>query len=120
MAVVPRDEFCGRITALQIFTGNAHVPIGLGARREKNLVVVLFEIGQFYIAAELHIAEETKTRIGGNALKYLGDGLDLQVIGRDAVAHQAERHRQFVEHIDLDGKLLLLEQMLGGVKRRRA
>jgi len=47
MAVVPRDEFRGGKTALQIFTRDAHTPIGLRARREQNLVIVLLSSASF-------------------------------------------------------------------------
>ena len=46
--------------------------------------------------------------------------LDLRVVGRDPAAHEPERRRQAVEHVDLDGHALVHEHVFGGVEARRA
>jgi hypothetical protein len=70
--------------------------------------------------AELDVAEEAKARIGRDAVEDLDDLLDLQMIGGHAVAHQSERHRQPIEHVHVNGKLFLFEQVLGSIKGRWA
>ena len=116
MAVVPGDEFGGGVAALQILAGDAHAPVGLGARRVDDLVIVTPEIRRREIPAELDAAEEPKARMCGHLVEGRGDGLDLLVIGGHAGAHQAVRRGHAVEEIDLDDVGLLLQQMVGGVE----
>ena len=95
------------------------LPVGLRAGRKQHLVVVLLQIGEREVRAELDVAEEAEARVRRDCVVGPGDGLDLRVIGRDAVAHQPVRRGQPVEHVDLDRRSsALLEEMLGGVERR--
>ena len=116
MPVVPGDEFRGRMAAGEILAGNAHAPIGLGARRIDDLVVVPPEIRDGDVAAELDAAEEAKPRVRGDLVERAGDGLDLLVIGRHARAHEAVRRGHAIEQIDLGDDVLLLQQMIGRVE----
>ena len=91
MPVVPGDEFGRGVAAIQVLAGNAHTPVGLRASRKQNLMIVLLEVGEGDVFAVFHIAEKTKTRRRCNPFEYLGDCLDLLVIGRNAATHQTVR-----------------------------
>ncbi len=119
MAVVPRHEFGRRVAALQVLAGDAHASIRLRARRVQDLMVVLFEISQRQVLAELDVAVETEVGIGGDLLIRPGDGLDLGVIRGHSASDQPVGRRQAVEHIHLNVQAHLLEQVLGGVKGGR-
>jgi hypothetical protein len=120
MAVVPGHELRGGVAALQILAGDAHAPVGLGARRVDDLVIVTPEIRRRQVPAELDAAEEPKARMRRHLVEGRGDGLDLLVIGRHAGADEAVRGGHAVEEVDLDGVALLLQQMVGGVEAGRA
>ena len=80
---------------------------------------MIFQVIDADVAPQLDVAEEAKARVGGDAVERGGDGLDLLVVGRHAVAHQSERRRQPVVQIDLDDQFTFLEEALGGIEPGR-
>ena len=70
--------------------------------------------------SDLDVAEEAKARPRGGLLERARDGLDVLVVGRDAEADEPPRRRQPVDHVDLDRRLLALQQRVGGVEAGRA
>ena len=84
-------------------------------------VVALGELGGRDLAADLDVAEEAEAVVAPpSSRRRADDVLDLGVVGRDAGAHEAERRRQAVEHVDLDRHARRREQGLGGVEAGRA
>ena len=75
--VVPGDEFCRWMASREVFARNAHAPVGLRAGGEHNLVIVPAQIVQREVTAQLDVAEETESRVGGGRVVGAGDGLDL-------------------------------------------
>ena len=115
MAVVPGDELGGRVAVLQIFPGDAHAPIRLRPRGIDDLVIVVAQLVDSDVAAELHAPEEAKPRVRGDLVEGNRDVLDLLVVGRNAQAHEPIRGRQTVEHVHLDDDPVLAQELVGGV-----
>ena len=104
---------------LQMFPRDTHAAVDLRAHRENDLMVMLLQIVELHIRAELDIAVIAKSWVRRDAVIGLRDRFDLLVVGRDPAAHEPERRRQPVVEIDLDRIVFLLEQMLRCVKARR-
>ena len=99
---------------------SAWTAIGRGAVGRDDRVVALLEFGDADVAADLDVAEELKALARRRLLVHTDHRLDLRVIGGDAGTDEAERCRQAIEHVDDNGNVLTLEQMLGGVEARRS
>ena len=119
VGVVPVDELGGRVRAGQVLAGDPEVAVDAGAVGEEDRVVALLELGDGDVGADVDVAEEAELGPGRRLLVDADDRLDLRVVGRDARAHQPVGGRQPVEHVDLDGEVLVLEQVLGRVEARR-
>ncbi len=120
MAVIPGHKLRCRVAADQVVAGDAQRPVGLRAGRVEDLVVIILEIIDGFIAAQLHVAKEAETGIGGDAVEGGRHRLDLLVVGGHAVTHQAKRRGQTVIHIDLDDQFRLFKQALGGIETGRS
>ena len=107
------------MAAPQVLARNAEAPVDLRAGGEADLVIMLFEFLQPEVRAEADVAEKPKPRLGRRLVVDTGDVFDLLMVRRHPGAHQPERRRQLVEHINFDGEVLLLEQMTGGIKPGR-
>ena len=68
MAVVPADEVGRRPAPGEVLAGDAAAPVGLGADRIDDGVVVLGEVGVGEVGAELDVAEHAEAGLGGGAL----------------------------------------------------
>ena len=71
------------------------------------------------VAAVAYVAVEAEIGLPRVPVINPYDRLDLLVIRRDASAHESERGRQLVEHVDLDVQPRFLEQPLDDVEARR-
>ena len=116
VGVVPADELGGGVAPRQVLAGDPHPPVGAGADRVDDRVVVRLQVGVGDVPAHLHVPVEAELGVGGDLVVHAGDRLDLLVVRRDAAAHQPERGGQAVVHVDLDLEVLLLLQVLGGVE----
>jgi hypothetical protein len=83
-------------------------------------VVIIFQIIYANVSAKLDIAEETEAGIAGNAVKCGRHGLDLLMVGRNAISHKAKWGWQTVKHIDLYDHVGFFKQPLGRIKSGRA
>ena len=61
--VVPGHEFRGRVAAQEVLARYAHPAVRLGAGRKQHLVVVLLQIGQREVRAEVDVTEEPEARV---------------------------------------------------------
>ena len=104
----------------QVLAGDPELAVGRGAVGEDHRVVALGELVGGDVAADLDVAEEAEALAGRGLLVDADHRLDLRMVGRDAGAHQPERRRQAVEHVDLDRHVFALQQVLGGVEAGRA
>ena len=104
------------MAALQIFTGDTHAPVSLGARGVTYLVIMLLEIFQSNMYAELYVAVKTKIGARCNSVEHLGDRLDLLMVRGDPGTHQTERGWQTIKHIQFVDKILLSKQVISNIK----
>ena len=120
VGVVPVDELGRRVRSGQVLAGDPEPAVGCGAVGVDDGVVTVGELGHGDLAADLDVAEEAKALAGRGPLIDADHRLDLRMVGGDAGADEAERRRQAVEHVDLDGGRLGLQQVLGRIEPRRA
>ena len=120
VAVVPADELGRRVRAVQLFAGNAERAVHRRARGVDDRVVVLEQVLVRDVLAERHVAEVAKARMGGRPLIHARDRLDLRMVRRDARAHEAPRRGQALDHVHLDARLGVLQQVPGRVEAGRA
>ena len=120
VAVVPGDERRGRPRAGQVLAGDAEPPVGLRADGVDDRVVEREQLLVRDVAADLDVAEEAEARPRRGLLERARDGLDVLVVGRDAEADEAPRRRQPVDQVDLDLRVLALQQRVGRVEPGRA
>jgi hypothetical protein len=120
VGVVPVDEGGGRMAAGELLAGDAELPVDAGAVGEDDRVVPVGQLAHADVAADVDVAEEAEARPSRGLLVDADHRLDLGVVGRDTGADQAIRGRQPVEDVDLRRRLLLAQEVLGGVEPRRA
>jgi hypothetical protein len=119
VAVVPGHELGGRMAASQVLAGDPHAPVGLRPGGVDDLVIVLPEVIDGQILAQLDVAEEAKARVGGDLVERRRHRLDLLMIGGDTRADQPVGRRQPVVEVHGRDETLLPEQVVGGVVTRR-
>ena len=102
VGVVPGDEVGGAERPGQVLAGDAEVAVGHGAGGDDDGVVELAQLLELDVDAEVDVAEEADLGVGEHALQRLDDLLDPRVVGRDAVADQAEGGGQPLEDVDRD------------------
>ena len=119
VGVVPVDELGRRVRSGQLLAGDPEAAIDRGPVGGDDRVVALLELGDGDVAADLDVAEELKALARRRLLIDADHRLDLRVVGGDAGADEAERGGEAVEHVDLDGDVLALEQVLGRVETGR-
>jgi hypothetical protein len=107
MAIVPSDEIGGGMTTFEILTGDSDSPVGLSTGSPTDLVVVLTEISPSNMPSDLDVAEEAEPSLGCNLLEGARHLLDALVIRSHAKAHQAERSRKSLKHINANGQAFL-------------
>lgn len=100
MSVVPTHEVDGRDTAGQFLTRDPQRPVRLGAHRVDDPVVALRKLVGQHMLTDGDVAEEAEPRILGDLVELRADRLDLRMVRRHPGAHQAERRRQHLEHVD--------------------
>ena len=120
VGVVPADEGGGGVAAGQVLAGDAELAVGLAADREDDRVVEPLEVLDLDVVADLDVAEEAEALAGRGFLVDPDHRLDLRVVGRDAAADQAEGGGEAVEEVDLGVRVLVFEDVLGGVEAGRA
>ena len=120
MTVVPGDKFRGGVAAGEVFTGNVHAAVGLGAGGEDDRVIVGAQVGERDVFSVLDATEETEPRVGGELVVDLDDGFDFLMIGGNAEADQTERRGQAVEDVAFNSRPPRLEQVLHREETRRA
>ena len=116
MAVVPGDECGGGPRAGQILAGDPEPPVGLRADRVDDSAVQLEQLLVRDVTTDLDVAEEAEAGLRRRLLEGARDGLDVLVIGRDAEANEAPRRRQAVDQVDLDDRILALQQGIGRIE----
>ena len=99
VAVVPGHELGRPVGAGEVLAGDAHRAVREGAGGEDDGVVVATDVLEGDVGAEMHVAEEADARVLADLPQVIGDALDARVVGRDAVAQEAERHGQRVEQV---------------------
>ena len=119
VGVVPGDEFGRRVRAGEVLAGDPEAAVGRCSVGRDDRVVALLELGDGDVAPDLDVAEELKALASRGLLVHADHRLDLRMVGGDAGAHEAEGGGEAVEHVDLYGDVLALEQVLGGVETGR-
>ena len=84
---------------MQVFAGDAHAAIALGANGVDDRVVVGADVVVAEVGAEVNVAEEAEGGHGGDLVVDARHRLDLLVVGGHAVAHEAEGRGLAVVHI---------------------
>ena len=116
VGVVPPDELGGRVAAGQVLARDPHAPVGAGAHRVDDAVVVGQHLVAHDVAPHLDVAEEAELGVRGDLVEDPRHRLDLLVVGRHAAAHEAEGRRQAVVDVDLHRQVLGVQEALGGVE----
>ena len=121
MAAVPGDEVGRREAAGELLTVDAEPAVDGRAVREDDGVVVLVQLLDRQVYADLDVAEEADAVGLEHLAQRQGDRLDLAVVRRDAVANQPVRAGQPVDDVDLDPADVRggLDQRLRGIDARR-
>ncbi len=121
VAVVPAHEVGGAVAAREVDAGDAEVGVAHGAGREDHRVVVVLEVVQGDVLAEVHVAEDADVAAVEHLAQGGDDALDARVVRRDAVADQAVGRGQVLEQVDRDVELTReLEQDVGRVDAGRS
>ena len=116
MAVEPAHEVGGAVRALEIDARDVEIGIADGARREDDRVVVLLQVVERDVGAEVHVAEEADVTAVEHLAQRRDDALDARMVGRDAVADQSVGCRKLLEEVDRDVEAALgFQQDVGGV-----
>ena len=118
MAVVPADERDGWKAVVQILSGDAHTPIGLGTDGIDDLIVEPLQFLVMDLDTVGDVAEETDSRIRQRPVQNAGHRLDRLVIGRNTVTDQPERCGETIEDIDCQDEVGFLEKSFGGIEPR--
>src|SRR6476646_7452510 len=119
MAVVPGDERRRGPGALEVFARNPEAAVGLRTDRVEDGVVQLDELVVGDVPSHLDVAEEAEARPRSGLLERARDGLDVLVVRPDTQADEAVRRRQTVEQVDLDRRIVALQECVGGVEPGR-
>ena len=123
MAVVPGDELCRAVAAVEVDAGDVECAVVGGAGREDHGVVVRLEFVEGDVGAVVDVAEQSHLRLVEHLVQCRDDALDTRVVGGDAVPDQAERSRHPLVEIDADTAIfggVGLHQGIGGVDAGRA
>ena len=116
MAVVPGDECRRGPRAGQVFARDAQPAVGLRSDRVEDGVVQVDEFVVRDIPSDVDVAEEAEPRPRRCLLERPRNRLDVLVVGRDPQTDEAVRGREAVEQVDLDGRVLALQERVGGVE----
>jgi hypothetical protein len=116
MAVEPGHELGRGVAAAKVLPRDAQSPVRLRPRREDALVIKALDVRPQKILSVLDVPEEPESRVAGKAVVDGRDVLDLLMVRSDSVAHQPERRRQAIVHVDLDTRLIVRQQGLDGVE----
>ena len=100
VAVVPLHKARGTVHAVEIGARNRERLVFDRTGREQNRVIPLQQILERHILAELDVGVQMDVRIIQRFLERRCNEFDRRMIRRHAIAHEAERHRQFLEQID--------------------
>jgi hypothetical protein len=102
------------VAALEIFARDSHLAIRRRTDGVDDLIVQREQVISVDVLPEHHVSEVAETGVLVDLLELPGDRLDRLVIGCHAVANQAVRGRQTVEHVHADVVLRLLEERFRG------
>ena len=116
MGVVPTDELGGRVAPRQVLARDAEPAIGFGSAAEQDGVISRPQVVDADVATDRDVAEQLEPGSAGDPLVNPNGLLELLMVRSDAVAHEAERGGQPLEHVHLN-IAPRLEQSLGGVER---
>ena len=125
VAAVPVHEVGGGVAAGQVLAGDAEPPVAHGPGGVDHRVVGGHQLVAGDVLAEVDPAQEADVRAFQHLAQVLRDGLYRLVVRRHAVADQAVRGGQPVDHVYSypDGQRQrrgLLDQRLGGVQPGRS
>ena len=123
VSVVPGDELCRAVAAVEVDAGDVECAVVGGAGREDHGVVVRLELVERDVGAVVDVAEQADLRLVEDLVQCGDDALDTRVVGGDAVPDQAERSGHPLVEIDADTAIfggVGLHQGIGGVDAGRA
>ena len=113
MAVVPGDEVCGAVGPVELGAGDGERRVLDAAGREDDRVVVVVQLVERDVGAEVDIGEEADVAALEHLVQRLDDHLDARVVGCDAVAHEPERRGEALDEVDRDVDVRLREDVRG-------
>jgi hypothetical protein len=111
--VEPLHELGGAVAAGQVHAGDVQVPVLLAAGRDDHGVVERADIRERDVAPIGDVAEQPHAGPVQHPVQRMDDLLDARVVRRHAVADQAERGGQPVEHVDRAGRPGLHQDVRG-------
>ena len=118
MPAVPGDEVGGGDAAVEVLPLDPQSPVAGCPVGEDDGVIDGVEIGHRQVLPDRHIAQEAHAGLVEGLVEGVPHRPDAQVIGRDAVAHQPEGHREAVDDVDLGRHVLLADERVRRVDAR--
>lgn len=115
VAVVEAHEFAGAVDALEVCPRHVEDAVSYGTGGEDYGVVVLLELLDGEVAADVHVGDEADLLGLQDAVQGVNDALDAWVIWGYAVADEAEGSWHLLDEVDLDVATGLLDQDVRGV-----
>ena len=113
VAVVPGHEVGSAVGLGQVHTRNVERVITVRARRNDDRVVVVTQVVDRHVTADLDIAEQANVATLQDLVQRYDDLLDTRVIRSDAVAHETVGRGKTLKQVDIH-----LEPRLGQDVRR--
>ena len=113
VAVIPGHEVGGAVRLGQVHARNIERVIAVRTRRNDDRVVVVTQVVDRYVTADLDVAEQTDVATLQDLVQRHNDLLDTRVIRSDAVAHETVGRGKTLKQVDIH-----LEPRLGQNIRR--
>ena len=113
VAVVPGHEVGSTVGLGQVHARNVERVIAVRARRNDDRVVVVTQVVDGHVTADLDVAEQTDVAALKDLVQRHNDLLDARVIRSDAVAHETVGRGKTLKQVDIH-----LEPRLGQDVRR--
>ena len=113
VAVIPGHEVGGAVRLGQVHARNIERVIAVRTRRNDDRVVVVTQVVDRHVTADLDVAEQTDVATLQDLVQRHNDLLDTRVIRSDAVAHETVGRGKTLKQVDIH-----LEPRLGQNIRR--
>ena len=100
--VVPGDEVCGTVGAIEVDALDLEWRVLRSACREDHCVVVALEVVECDVGAEVDVAKQPDDAGFEHLAQGVDDRLDTRMVGCDTVSHESVGGRQGLKQVDAD------------------